>query len=223
MIGKLFCPGLLNTGPIDATNLAVQDGPVNFYVVKAPAGLVCIDTGWRPPRLVRSFDTLGLNIRDVVAVLVTHLHWDHARCLQAFPKARILVGEHETPSFLMKRWMPKRPCEKVQNEQVLTVAGLTVQVIATPGHTPGSVSYSVAGRWLFTGDTLRLRCGEVFPFPAWFNQDGKTLNHSIQKLAQIKGIECLLTAHSGVSKDVNSAFAPWRGAADNLARGEHGL
>lgn len=220
MIGKLFCPGLLDTGPMDDRLLAVQDGLVNFYVVKAPAGLVCIDTGWRRTCVLHGFVMLGLNIRDVAAVFVTHLHWDHARCLQVFPDARVFVGERETPSFFMKRWTPKRPWEKVEDEQVVTVAGLSVQVIDTPGHTPGSVSYVVEGRWLFTGDALRLRCGEVLPFPAWLNRDGTALNRSIHKLARIREIECLLTAHTGVSRDVENAFDRWRGSADDLPQGE---
>ena len=45
MIRKLLCPDLLDTGPVNDRIMAVRDGVVNFYILKAPAGLVCIDTG----------------------------------------------------------------------------------------------------------------------------------------------------------------------------------
>lgn len=189
--------------------MAVRDGLVNFYILKAPDGLVCIDAGWRPVTVHHGFEMLGGNIKDVVAVFVTHLHWDHARCLSLFAHADIYVGHDEHSPFFMKKRVGKQHMNRINGNQILTAAGITVRIMETPGHTPGAVSYVVDGRLLFTGDTLRLKQGKVLPFPAWFNQDNKVLNQSIHKLAGVKGIECLLTAHNGISRDPQEAFAQW--------------
>lgn len=216
MIRKLFLPGLLNTGSISDKLMVVRDGLVNFYILKARTGLLCVDTGWRQTFVSNGFEILGLNIRDVVTVLVTHLHWDHARCLQLFPHAEIFIGDHEPSPFFMRRRVEAQHLKRVNSDQTLSAGGLTIRVIDTPGHTSGSVSYVVDNYLLFTGDTLRLRCGKVLPFLSWFNLNDKTLNQSIRKLAGIKGIECLLTAHSGISRNIENAFSQWRQPSDGL-------
>jgi hydroxyacylglutathione hydrolase len=203
--------------------MAVRDGMVNFYILKAPTGLICIDVGWRPAIVSQGFEMLGLNIRDVAAVFVTHLHWDHARCLPLFAHAETYVGDSELPPFFLKRHMDMQNMKRVKGNQTLSAGGLNTRVIETLGHTPGSVSYLIDDRLLFTGDTLRLKRGKVLPFLPWFNQDNKVLNQSIHKLAGIKGIEWLLTAHNGVSTDPQNAFDQWVKADDALQRGGVGL
>ena len=219
MIKKLFCPGLLETGPVSSTLMAVRDGMVNIYILKAPTGLICIDTGWRPAIVSHGFEMLGLNIRDVTAVFVTHLHWDHARCLSLFAHAEIYVGDSELPPFFMKRHIDAENLKRVNGDQALSAGGLNARVIETPGHSSGSVSYVIDDHLLFTGDTLRLKRGKVVPFLPWLNQDNKVLNQSINKLARIKGIKCLLTAHNGIISDPQEAFAQWGRADGALQQG----
>ncbi len=216
MLRNLFCPGLLDTGPVSDMLMAVRDGMVNFYILKSPAGLICIDSGWRPACVAKGFKELALNIRDVTTVFLTHLHWDHARSLPLFSHAEIFVGDRELPSFFMKRSIGRQGLKRVCGNQTLLAGGRTVQVIETPGHTAGAVSFIVDDNLLFTGDTLRLKCGKVLPFPSWLNKDKKVLHHSIHKLAGIKGIEWLLTAHNGMSRDVEKAFAQWGQSGDDL-------
>lgn len=211
MIRQLFFPGLLDTGPVHDRILAIRDGFVNMYVVKGAAGIVCIDTGWRPARVTCGFAALGLDMRDVSAIFLTHAHWDHARCLRLYPNAQVYLGDHEDPSTLSKWQNPAHPLATLRDGQTVTMAGLTIQAVHTPGHTIGSVSYIVEERFLFVGDTLRLRRGEAFPFHAVFNCDGEAIVRSSRKLACIDAIECLLTAHSGVTSDLASAFRRWSG------------
>ena len=221
---KLFCPDLLETGPVSASLMAARDGMVNFFILKAPGGLVCIDTGWRPAAVRRSFDALALNVGDVTAVLLTHLHWDHARCVSLFAHANIDVSAREVPPFFMRKTMDAHPLavRRVCGEQVLTVGGLNVRLVETPGHTPGSVAYVIDDRLLFTGDTLRLKCGRALPAVSWFGRNGEALKHSLHKLAGLAGIECLLTAHDGLSRDTHYAFAHWVQAESALSAGGAG-
>lgn len=223
MLRTVFCPGLLDTGPVSDTLMAVRDCMVNFYILKSPGGLICIDAGWRPACVVRSFKELALNICDVKAVFLTHLHWDHARSLPLFGHAEIFVGHREMPSFFVKRSIGRPDLKRVCDNQTLLAGGCTVRVIETPGHTAGAVSYLIDDNLLFTGDTLRLQGGKVLPFSSLFNKDKKGLHGSVCKLAGIKGIECLLTAHSGMSRDAEMAFALWDKWGDGLQYRDAGL
>ena len=103
---------------------------------------------------------------------------------------------------------------------VVQVKITTIKILHTPGHTMGSLCYHLpdAGA-LFTGDTLRLKRGSVVPSPACFNQDGQALEVSLRKLASVKGVDCLLTAHSGYSKKPAEAFAPWATVKNNQQGG----
>lgn len=207
MIRRWMPSGLLQTGAIDERVLAIRDAVVNLFVIRGPAGLVCVDSGWRPAAVARGFASLGLDFKHVQAVLLTHAHWDHARAAGLFPAAMIYVGESEPVS----RRLP--PAERVCDGQVLTAGGLAVRVVATPGHTRGSVSYVIDQRLLFTGDVLRLKGGRVVPNYRILTQDRSSALQSIQKLAQIAGIACLLTGHSGLTHRPAEAFQNFRNHA----------
>jgi glyoxylase-like metal-dependent hydrolase (beta-lactamase superfamily II) len=210
MMWRWFFPGLLDSGVLSDELLAIRDGPVDLFVVRAATGLVCVDAGWRPAVVARGFAALGLAPQEVRAVFITHLHWDHARGLGLFPQAQVFVGAPEVSSVFGPRPDPARPWLRLGDGQTVTVAGIPVQAIATPGHTAGSTAYLIAGRLLFSGDTLRLRHGKALPFYTCFNRDTAALRRSLRKLAGLAGIEHLLSAHSGATREVAAAFAGWR-------------
>ena len=220
MIRHLFFPGLLDTGPVFGPVQTIRDGFMNLYVLKTAGGLVCFDAGWRPAMAARGFGALGLNPRDVVAVFLTHLHWDHARSTGLFRNAEVFVGKHEIPAKVPKWLKPVKRLTGVTEGQRLTAAGISIRVLETPGHTSGSVSYLAGERFLFSGDVIRLRQDEAFPFPFWFNRDNRALAQSVRKLAGLNGIECLLTGHNGFTADVTHAFRRWREPAVDRLRQE---
>ncbi len=217
MIRRLLCPGLLETGPVNDAVAAVRDGIVNLFVVKGPGGLICVNAGWRPASVARGFESLGVRIGEVATLLLTHLHWDHARCAPLFGRAEIFVGARELPPLLMRGRLGQQKLQRVEDGQTLSLGGLTVHIVATPGHTAGSVSYLVNNKWLFTGDALRFRRGAAVPFLDCFNRDHRAVRQSLQKLARIKHIACILTSHSGVSDNSEGSFAAWRQVEDRLS------
>lgn len=213
MIRNWILPGLLDTGTVADRIMTIRDGPVNFYIVKGPDGLVCVDAGWRRSSVRRGFKELGLDIRDVAAVFLTHLHWDHARCCDFYPNARVFVGGKSDRMNSGKGASSARPWSPVRDGQVVTAAGVGVHIIETPGHTPDSICYEVDDRYLFTGDALRLRRGQAVPFPFIFDRDRQAARRSLRKLAGIclkPGIESLWTSHTGSIGDAASAFINWR-------------
>ncbi|MFF5187556.1 MBL fold metallo-hydrolase [Streptomyces sp. NPDC000345] len=95
--------------------------------------------------------------RRLTAIVCTHAHNDHidaAPALAARTGAPVLLHPDDLP--LWKQTHPDRtPDGELADGQVLTVAGVDLTVLHTPGHAPGAVClYAPALRALFSGDTL---------------------------------------------------------------------
>lgn len=195
MIRSLL-PAPLTTGRLREDLWVVRDGFVNFYVLGGSEGLVCIDAGWRAGHAGRSMAGLGLNPADVVAVLLTHTHWDHAWGARAFPAATVLAaGCHRHGSIL--------------DGEVLDLGGRRLRVIACPGHTASSVAYLTENGDLFSGDSLWLQAGQAHPNPWYLNRDNRLLRASLRRLAGLGGLGALYTGHTGSVADAARALSPW--------------
>jgi glyoxylase-like metal-dependent hydrolase (beta-lactamase superfamily II) len=95
--------------------------------------------------------------RRLVAIVATHAHNDHIDAAPALAErtgAPILLHGDDLP--LWKQTHPERaPDGELTDGQVLTVAGVELTVLHTPGHAPGAVClYAPALGTVFTGDTL---------------------------------------------------------------------
>lgn len=135
----------------------LQENCYLLYLLDRPDA-VLIDPGDEPDKIKQA-----LNGRKVAAVLLTHGHFDHTGALAAFPGVPIYMHEADQHMLSQKRFvagdiqmdMEPRPAptDFVADGDTLQIAGLTFEVLHTPGHTQGSVCYQ-CGTHLFTGDTL---------------------------------------------------------------------
>jgi glyoxylase-like metal-dependent hydrolase (beta-lactamase superfamily II) len=144
-------------------------GPVaeNCFVVRqdgADRGLM-VDPGEEPDKLLRAIDELGIELE---AILLTHTHFDHIGAVA--PVARATGAPVWCPALETQvladimsyvPWPGFGPFESyeadhtVKGGERLELAGLEIDVIFTPGHSPGHVSYSIpAHEALFSGDVL---------------------------------------------------------------------
>ena len=136
-------------------------GPIqeNAYVLYAPdrEDALVIDPGAEPER-VRAL----LDGRKLLAVLLTHGHYDHVGAVAALrgPDAPVYIHGADAAMLTDPRLSlagiaapAPGPADLFLTEGGLTLAGLRLQVIHTPGHTPGSVCYR-CGNDLFSGDTM---------------------------------------------------------------------
>lgn len=137
-------------GPVAVRKLSVGELDNNVYVVRCTrtGRSVLIDAAARPERLLEALEGT-----DPVAVLQTHGHWDHVRAWEALRAAGLEVWAHPGDRDLY----PAEPDAWLEDGAVLEVGDLAIEVIHTPGHTPGSVLFLVHGEerpHLFTGDSL---------------------------------------------------------------------
>ncbi|MFE3098205.1 MBL fold metallo-hydrolase [Streptomyces sp. NPDC059248] len=99
----------------------------------------------------------ALGGRTLRAIVCTHAHDDHidaAPALSAATGAPVLLHPDDLP--LWKRTHPDRaPDGELADGQRITVAGIEITVLHTPGHAPGAVCLHAPGlAAVFTGDTL---------------------------------------------------------------------
>jgi glyoxylase-like metal-dependent hydrolase (beta-lactamase superfamily II) len=84
-------------------------------------------------------------------IILTHSHQDHTGGLKSV-RGKIVAAMVLHPRDNQK-WLPVKPDMDIYDKDCLMVGGLTVHVIHTPGHTPGSVALEM-GKYLFAGDTV---------------------------------------------------------------------
>jgi hydroxyacylglutathione hydrolase len=120
----------------------------NTYLVAAGPGsdAFLVDAGGPLEPLFAKADELGLNVTHI---LLTHHHGDHVaelgKALERWPGATVLSHPEER--------VPGTNGD-IQPDEELTIGGLTIKALHTPGHTAGMLNFLVDGKELFTGDTL---------------------------------------------------------------------
>lgn len=176
---------------------------VNFvYVIgnRATQQAAIVDPAYAVDELVDLVEADGFRVTDVLA---THYHPDHvggsmmgltiegvARLLERTP-ARVHVQEAELP--WVTRTTGIAASELVAHEPGSTVSlgEIDIELVHTPGHTPGSQCFLVRGR-LVAGDTLFLDgCGRT-DLPG---SDPGDMYDSLQRLATLPGDTILYPGH----------------------------
>jgi hydroxyacylglutathione hydrolase len=124
-----------------------------------------VDPGDEAPRILSAVDELGVTVDGI---LLTHTHFDHIGAVApvaAATGAPVWCPEIETPVLAdinsYVPWPGFGPYESydadhtVSGGERLELAGMEIDVIFTPGHSPGHVTYSVPDQAaLFSGDVL---------------------------------------------------------------------
>jgi hydroxyacylglutathione hydrolase len=189
---------------------ALTVGPVqeNCYIVRADPDAthaLIIDPGDEPARLLAAIDELGV---QVDAILITHCHFDHIGAVAPVARATgapVYVPQLERPLLSdVMSWTPPGfgPFENYEAEHTLaggehlSLAGLELDVIFTPGHSPGHVTYATPGA-LLSGDVLFQGSVGRVDLPGG---DWATLERSIEGLLRAHPPETVVyPGHMGVT------------------------
>jgi len=146
--------------------VVVGDLSTNCYVVYDPGtgqGLV-VDPGGEAERIMERVAALGIKADTVV---LTHFHFDHvlaAKEVAGRLDAPIAIHRADaawlkTPPAFFAQFAPQPPSLEadalLEEGDLFRVAGGTIQVLHTPGHSPGGISlWSEVDGFVLTGDAL---------------------------------------------------------------------
>lgn len=190
----------------------VTVGPIgeNCFVLRREGsgrGLV-VDPGEEPDRILAAVEQMGARID---AILITHCHFDHIGAVSpvaTITGAPVYCPELETQMLAdIMSYVPVpgigpyegyEADQTVKGGETLELAGLTVDVIATPGHSPGHVTYSVRDEEaIFCGDVLFKGSVGRVDLPGG---DGPTLMRSIRALLETHSPQTgVYPGHMGVT------------------------
>ena len=139
--------------------MQMQVGPIgtNCYILEDGGKIAVIDPGDESGRIL---DELKKSGAQVEYILLTHGHYDHTTAVPelhaALPEARIYIHRADANGAGSRLFPLAGQVDDLllyDEGDTLPLASLTIEVLHTPGHSPGSVTLK-AGDVLFTGDTL---------------------------------------------------------------------
>ena len=206
--------------PVDTKQItedvyAARDNYVNMYLVRDGNDFIAIDAGIKKGRIKDELKKLDIDPDRVKAVLLTHSDADHAGGITLFDKALVYLPKDEeqvingeTGRFL---WMGNKLATddyKLIDDNDFRIGGIRIKVIPTHGHTAGSACYLVNGRYLFTGDAVRLYNGKMERFPALINKSARKARKSMKNLKGLDGVQYIFTGHYGYTADYRNAVSP---------------
>ncbi len=167
-------PMMLGSVKLPETHPRAADGNcvIHGFVVTHPDGAIVVDTGvagdhdvlneiYHPTAtpLVEALNTADVDERDVVAIVNTHLHFDHCGQNRMLPSVPVYVQAAELeavrlPKFTIPEWA------EIADDRRRVIDGDAeiapgVSVMATPGHTPGHQSVVVSN-----GDQVEIIVGQ---------------------------------------------------------------
>jgi len=207
-----------DTQLVSAGFYLLNSGYVASYLLDAGDSLVAFDTGMSRKMLLAQMDILNLDAAKVLDVFLTHSDPDHTGGIKAFPKATAHISSAEvamldgtTPRFFGRVHSKPLPFayETLDDGQEIRIGSAKITCMATPGHTSGSMSYLINDSILVVGDEMNLKQGRAVLDMKFISIDNTKRKESLIRLAQMKGVTLLCTAHSGYTDDFDAAMEGW--------------
>ncbi len=132
------------------------------FLITSPSGHILINTGLAEsaPMMRKSIESLGFKVTDIKVALTNQAHFDHVAALAEIKKisgAKVMVTEGDKAlledggrsDFLLgeSSWFtPVKSDGVLKDGQTIALGDLKLRTHLTPGHTKGSVTYSMAVR-----------------------------------------------------------------------------
>ncbi|MCW2832374.1 MAG: pksB 1 [Nocardioides sp.] len=177
-------------------NVMTLDG-TNTWVLASGEQSLVIDPG---PDIASHLDAISAVGGDVVGVLLTHHHADHSEAARAFAERHGCGVRALDPAFRLGS-------EGLVDGDVVSVGGLEVRVVATPGHTGDSLSFMVPSESaVLTGDTVLGRGTTVVAHPDGSLGAYLSSLDRLHALCSSQGITSIWPGHGPVIDDALAAL-----------------
>ena len=182
---------LLRVGPIGTNCYILEDDQTNLAAV--------IDPGDEPELIQEALEKEGVEVRYL---LLTHGHYDHTTAVPAlhrvYPQEDIYIHQADANgagSTLFPLAGEVDDLKLYDEGDVIRLGDHEIQVLHTPGHSPGSVTLKVEDV-LFTGDTLFAgSCGRTDLRGGSYEQ----IMQSLKRLGELKGDFHVCPGHEATS------------------------
>ena len=197
---------------------------ISAILITSPQGHILIDSGTEKaaPQVAANIEALGFKLRDVRLLLMSHEHHDHVggmAYLQQLTAAPLYArapadavmrsgkNSRSDPQFLeLSAMQPVAKVTAIRDDQKVTSGSLQIQALATPGHTPGSTSWT----WISCDEKQCLNMAYIDSLTAISDDQYRYSDDSSHPgylasfrtaLKQIGQLPCdiLLTPHPGAS------------------------
>jgi glyoxylase-like metal-dependent hydrolase (beta-lactamase superfamily II) len=210
-----FCPA--ETSHITERLCAVKSDIVNLYLFVDGDTIMCFDAGnYRDKNLRGELKRLDIAPQQITHLFITHSDMDHVGMIELFSHAKMFFPAKEEPmvngttcriSPLYYNYFPvHKAYTRLKDQEIVEIGDNRIEVIETPGHTPGHVCYLLNNEILITGDLLVLKEKKAELFWDFYNMDSATQKHSIKRLKQLNDISIVCTAHTGYTLDYGYAM-----------------
>lgn len=200
-----------NIGTVFQLSFMPRIFPVNCYFVEEESELTLIDTAlpYSTKSIINAAKKIG---KPITRIIITHAHSDHIGALdmlkELLPSSQVCISSRD--ALLLEGNSTLLPNEKNTPirgglpKNIKTKPDLlleegdrvgSLEVISTPGHTPGSITlFDTRNQSLIAGDALITRgklvvsgmMNLLFPFPALATWDKNTALESVKKIKRIK-------------------------------------
>jgi metallo-beta-lactamase class B len=124
-------------------------------LITTPEGHILVDTGTieMVPVVTANIEKLGFKLQDVKIILSTQAHFDHvgataelkkrtgARLMIMAPDVKALESGKDLSPLADEGWTPVTVDRALEDNENVTLGGVTLRAVWSPGHTPGSTTW----------------------------------------------------------------------------------
>jgi hydroxyacylglutathione hydrolase len=204
---KAMTPG--ETGAINDSVWCIRDRYVNCYIFRGEKDYLIVDAGIGGKNFINEMKKTGISPDQVKTLLLTHTDGDHIGATGLFKNATIYMHRDEEQMIngttgkmkYFKTIWKYGPYTLLSGNDTLTIDGLKIKIIHTPGHTPGSSCYVIGKDYLVTGDNLTVNNGGFDHFNEKFNMDTPRQVESLKTVPVSGSFKYILTGHGGVTRN----------------------
>jgi len=197
------------TGAINDSVWCIKDKFVNAFIFKGKTSYLMVDAGFGRKSFNAELKKIGIEPEKITTLLLTHTDGDHIGAVSLLQNPKIYMQKDEEQmingttgktKYFKTKWK-FGPYTLLDDKDSLSIDGLSIKLIHTPGHTPGSCCFIIGGNYLVTGDNLVVSNGKYEHFVEMFNMDTPKQLESLKLLPIPGAFAYILTGHHGIVKN----------------------